>query len=571
MSRSPARAASVSSHTRKPFRVVGRHRAREHELRVGHPLAHDAERLDHADRVLPRIEAADLAHDRTVHVDAVLAGELLAERHRQLEVLHRERVDARRRVHARAPSRATAGTNSGIVHTDASCSSTNGRKNSHTVGVGVGEVDVAAPDPLGVAHPAAEALAQEAEHRCGLRIVDDDEVVVAVEQQRVVEHLLEVDALHRRGPLDVGALQAVVHGLGDREELVAAVHHLPVGVDADAAEQRDVRREQLGDAAAVRGRVEVEHPGPCSGAASSRIRSIDIDPDDARVVVEVLFEQRDAFEHGALRWCTSDWESRSIYRLMVCALVCPDKFSGTLERRGRGDGDGRRSRGARASTTWRSCRWPTAARARSTRCSRRVGGSRRHGDGHRSARAIRSRPSGRCCPAASRSSRWRAPAGSRSSPRATDPLRGVDARHRRADRGRASAPGRRRVIVGVGGSATTDGGLAALEALGWSFGTIPVTVACDVTTAVPRRGDGLRAAEGRERGAGRAAHPSPRAARRPVRAAHRGRRARARREPVRRVGSPAGSPRSAPSSNRASTWSPAPPGSETRSTTSTWS
>jgi glycerate kinase len=42
--------------------------------------------------------------------------------------------------------------------------------------------------------------------------------------------------------------------------------------------------------------------------------------------------------------------------------------------------------------------------------------------------------------------------------------------------------GARRVIVGVGGSATTDGGLAALEALGWSFGAVPVTVACDVTT-----------------------------------------------------------------------------------------
>jgi glycerate kinase len=42
--------------------------------------------------------------------------------------------------------------------------------------------------------------------------------------------------------------------------------------------------------------------------------------------------------------------------------------------------------------------------------------------------------------------------------------------------------GARRVIVGVGGSASTDGGLAALEALGWSFGAVPVTVACDVTT-----------------------------------------------------------------------------------------
>jgi len=38
------------------------------------------------------------------------------------------------------------------------------------------------------------------------------------------------------------------------------------------------------------------------------------------------------------------------------------------------------------------------------------------------------------------------------------------------------------VIVGVGGSATTDGGLAAVQALDWSFGGVPVTVACDVTT-----------------------------------------------------------------------------------------
>jgi glycerate 2-kinase len=42
--------------------------------------------------------------------------------------------------------------------------------------------------------------------------------------------------------------------------------------------------------------------------------------------------------------------------------------------------------------------------------------------------------------------------------------------------------GVRRVIVCVGGSATTDGGLAAIEALGWSFGGTPVTVAYDVST-----------------------------------------------------------------------------------------
>ena len=42
--------------------------------------------------------------------------------------------------------------------------------------------------------------------------------------------------------------------------------------------------------------------------------------------------------------------------------------------------------------------------------------------------------------------------------------------------------GARRVIVGVGGSATTDGGLAAVEALGWSLSGHDVTVAGDVAT-----------------------------------------------------------------------------------------
>ena len=42
--------------------------------------------------------------------------------------------------------------------------------------------------------------------------------------------------------------------------------------------------------------------------------------------------------------------------------------------------------------------------------------------------------------------------------------------------------GAHRVIVGVGGSATTDGGLGAVDALGWSLVGQDVTVACDVGT-----------------------------------------------------------------------------------------
>ena len=45
----------------------------------------------------------------------------------------------------------------------------------------------------------------------------------------------------------------------------------------------------------------------------------------------------------------------------------------------------------------------------------------------------------------------------------------------------AALAGASEVILGVGGSATTDGGLDAVEALGWSL-PVPVTVACDVST-----------------------------------------------------------------------------------------
>jgi len=46
----------------------------------------------------------------------------------------------------------------------------------------------------------------------------------------------------------------------------------------------------------------------------------------------------------------------------------------------------------------------------------------------------------------------------------------------------AARAGCRRIIVGVGGSATSDGGLAAVEALGWTLPRVEVVVACDVTT-----------------------------------------------------------------------------------------
>jgi glycerate kinase len=45
----------------------------------------------------------------------------------------------------------------------------------------------------------------------------------------------------------------------------------------------------------------------------------------------------------------------------------------------------------------------------------------------------------------------------------------------------AARAGAKRALVCVGGSATTDGGLGAIDALGWKL-PVPTTVACDVST-----------------------------------------------------------------------------------------
>ena len=50
--------------------------------------------------------------------------------------------------------------------------------------------------------------------------------------ERVLSNALEVCVLHCGCPLDVGALESVVHRLGDLEELVAAADHLPLGLHA---------------------------------------------------------------------------------------------------------------------------------------------------------------------------------------------------------------------------------------------------------------------------------------------------------------------------------------------------
>ena len=128
---------------------------------------------------------------------------------------------------------------------------------------------------------------------------------------------------------------------------------------------------------------------------------------------------------------------------------------------------------------------------------------------------------------------------------ANDPVAALDGRAPVSSIVAALDAGARRVIVGLGGSATTDGGLGALRALhplGRLKG-IELVVACDSRVPFLDAADGVRAAEGRDARAGGAAAASPRAPgpgvprrarRRRARARGRRRRRRARRAGWRR-------------------------------------
>ena len=128
--------------------------------------------------------------------------------------------------------------------------------------------------------------------------MDDDEVPAVLEEQRIVEDALEVDALHLGRPVDVGALQRVVDLLGDGEELVASVQHLPLGLDPDAAEQRHVRRQQLGDTAAVGGGADVEHARPAERLGRLTDLGHGVSASDVGIEVEFFLEKRDPLEHS---------------------------------------------------------------------------------------------------------------------------------------------------------------------------------------------------------------------------------------------------------------------------------
>ena len=93
-------------------------------------------------------------------------------------------------------------------------------------------------------------------------------------------------------------------------------------------------------------------------------------------------------------------------------------------------------------------------------------------------------------------------AGPRGRGRSATPGRRRHARHGRADRRRRAA-GAERVMVTVGGSATTDGGAGALEALERGRRGRELEVLCDVRTPFEQAPRVFGAAEGRRPGDGR--------------------------------------------------------------------
>ena len=180
---------------------------------------------------------------------------------------------------------------------------------------------------------------------------------------------------------------------------------------------------------------------------------------------------------------------------------------------------------AAASTTSSRCRWPTAAKEHSTRCSPRAA-ARVVLPASPVPSARPSMPSGECCPGGMAVIEMARASGLALVDGRNDPLR-ASTRGTGELIAAARAQGCRHVVVAVGGSASTDGGLAAVEALGWSLQGLDVTVACDVDTVFT---DAARV-YGPQKGASDAQiallDPAPREARRPLPRAD-GRRRRAR-------------------------------------------
>ena len=190
-----------------PFRIVARHRPDERELDVAVGRLHDPVAVDHAERVLPRVEARDLAHERPRGVDAQLVADVGrfvgGERH----VLGREWIDRGRddvhvAVHARGNER--------LQMKDALRVVLHLRQELlERSRVRRREIEVAAPDPP------ARLLRGEHVEGGGLGVVHEADVPTRGKLARV--HLVVAPPrvpLFARAQVRVRALERVVQELG---------------------------------------------------------------------------------------------------------------------------------------------------------------------------------------------------------------------------------------------------------------------------------------------------------------------------------------------------------------------
>ena len=232
-----------------PLRVVMRHRPDERELDVRVSLLHGPIGVDHAERVLPRIEPRDLRQQRAAGVHAELVDDVLRVLARERHVLRRERIDRGRpderlgkavnlrHVLAKVEDR-------GVVAADRR------KQNIEDVRVGRREIDVPSPDPL------RTAFGKVIDHCHRLRVVNDHEVVVVRRKETGVLLVVAVEDLDlsRRERTRI-ALKPVVDRLRDIEELFGTPDHPPFDLEPDVRHQRHKRVIDLGDTAAeCRGR-----------------------------------------------------------------------------------------------------------------------------------------------------------------------------------------------------------------------------------------------------------------------------------------------------------------------------
>ena len=146
--------------------------------------------------------------------------------------------------------------------------------------------------------PARGLLGDEPVERGGLRVVDDRHVP-AVGQLARVHLVVALPGL----PLLLGevvgsALERVVHELRRVEELLAAVDHLPLDVEADVRHEGDERVEDLGDAAAERRGGHVDDALALQRGCELADLLDEGTAHDVGVVRQRLLRGRDGLEHG---------------------------------------------------------------------------------------------------------------------------------------------------------------------------------------------------------------------------------------------------------------------------------